>query len=182
MGTFTGVGPTASNLTAHGFRTQVVFNEVGGNDNVHFLDTPGQDLFYSYADFSLLLAGNSYLRSDTFANINAYSSQGSDQARLFGTAGNETLLYTADNAALTRADGSLVQAWDFGHSFANLQSGGSDWVQFQGSVGDDLLTGDFAALTLSGQGYAHQVSGFTAVGLFGRCGKRRSLSLGLGRE
>ena len=112
-GTVSGGGYSNS---ASGFSTNIAYATNGGNDTAVFFDSPGNDSFYAYADYSNSgqtlagMYGSGYTNSAKgFATMIGISSNGgSDTASLFDSPGDDTLYTDLAIASLYGNDGDYA--------------------------------------------------------------------------
>jgi hypothetical protein len=163
-------------LTVRNVRTVCAYGR-GGADAATLSDSPGNDLFTARPGVAAIQGpGSSYVvLACGFARVQATSSGGADVARLFGSAGADTLTATATNTALETA----TERWEvrnFAQVYADGQGGG-DTAYLYDSAGGDTFTGQGKTGTLAYSGSMVQFVNFPHAVAYGTSGgvNRRSL-------
>jgi hypothetical protein len=174
-----GMYGTAYSNSASGFGTNIGYSSKGGHDAAAFHDSPNNDYFYAYADYSKSgqqLAGmygnygGAYTNSaNGFGTNLGYSANGgSDLAAFFDSPGSDTFYAYADygngGQQLAGMYGSYVgypagysnSASGFTQNVGYATNGGSDLAAFHDSPGADTF-----------YAYANYNGGQTMAGMYG---------------
>ncbi len=138
----------------------------GGDDQAIMHDSAGKDKFkLDWQDtdqfFGKLYGGFYYTRAKNFELIDADSSGGDDQARIFGSEGDDQFFMSEDVGRVT-GPGFDVDYLGFGSVIAYAE-GGYDVVNMEDSAGDDELRGRGHKTIMSGSGYDLTARNFEKV-------------------
>lgn len=141
-GTLSGTGYS---YTATGFRSLYAYasSSDGKSDKAILNDSTGADVFVGTSTYAMMVSPGSTIRANNFDSNAAWSTKGgTDTAKLYDSAKNDTLTVAADSASLLTNEA---------HSFARVQAfsakGGSDTAKFTDSSEKDWF--------VAGQGYAY---------------------------
>ena len=131
-------------INAHTFRYAHAFATAGGFDKATLTDSSGTDTFEAHPTYAILsntTPGQAfYNRANYFEQVFGVSSLGgNDMARLYDSAGNDTLQASPTSATLS-GTGFSNQALSFRYVTAYASTGG-DVAHLTGSSGDDKFYG-----------------------------------------
>jgi hypothetical protein len=140
-----------------------------GTTDTAFLYSSAGDTVAESPNYSYLEATGLFAVANGFPVVYAYgSSDGTDQAWLYGSGGNDAFVATPTYAYLSGSVGSL--------SFFNVAvgfqltwgvgNGGSNMAYLYDSDGDDVFVATNGAAAMKGTGYENMGLGFTAVAAF----------------
>ncbi len=164
-----GATPLLASMVGGGFTTNVrnvrsvVVNSSGqAGDTLRLSDNPNQaETFTATPESATFLGAGWSLRGNNFHRVEAVSSGGSDVARIFDSAGNETITATGRTLSVTGTVGGTafaLSATGFARSHVLAIGGGTDRAVLQGTSasGETVsLYPGFAILT--GPGYTTRV-------------------------
>jgi hypothetical protein len=137
--------------------------EAGGSDVALLYDSPLNDSFKftagetpAYAEMVSGQAGFNN-RVESFEEVYAYSSTGTDGAELYDSPGDDEFVATPTYAGLF-GDGFSVHVESFGLVHAHAVSGGNDTAKLYDSPEDDTFTGSPVEASLSRTGFFSNVA------------------------
>jgi ELWxxDGT repeat protein len=146
---FKASGPSDPNITATGFPTVSVYAMKGGDDEVYFTGSAGDDRFYGRDTYGRMkwnsAASSAYASGFDFVEANLTGSGGTDIAALYDSPGDDMLTAGDAQASLDYyavpgpADPDMV-AIDFDQTYTYATKGGNDQATLNGSVGNDRFT------------------------------------------
>jgi hypothetical protein len=184
-----GMFGTGYSNSAKGFLTNAGYSTNGGSDTASFFDSPGNDTFYSYADYNgtgkqlsgmLGSYGGGYSNSASgFATNKGYSTNGgSDTAVFFDSTGNDVFSAygnyngTGKQYATMTGTGYANSATGFATDQGESVNGGSDTANLYNTSAADTLYTDLAIAQLyaNSGAYGEAVSGFADVNVYGTGG------------
>jgi hypothetical protein len=125
---------------AQGFEYVYGYSNNGGVDIAELYDSPDDDLFVSYSDYSALRSRVSFNLVRNFDYVFAYSTLGgTDTAHMFDSAGNDLFVGRQDQC-IYRGMNFQNTAKNFAKVKAYSCFGGADTAMMYGSAGDDGFT------------------------------------------
>ena len=164
VATINGVG---SSYTVRNVDNVYIFGSGDSGDRVTMQDASGDDVFYGLPYYSILASNTfSYFIETIFVpSVIVTSSSGFDQAVMFDSDGNDTLLLDKSRAQMSGQTSTgyaySLRANAFDAFFANSSSSGNDFDSaiVDDSAGNDVLVGFFYASIILDNGAADAVAG-----------------------
>ena len=172
VATINGVG---SSYTVRNVDNVYIFGSGDSGDRVTMQDAAGDDVFYGLPYYSIMASNNfSYFIETIFVPaVIVNSSSGFDQAVMFDSDGNDTLLLDKSRIQLSGQTstgyGYSLRANAFDAYFANSSASGNDFdtATIEDSAGSDVFVGFFYASIILDNGavdaVASSLSGFNRV-------------------
>ncbi len=134
----------------------------GGNDVAFLYDSPGDDLLVVNENFGRMtggLPGESFaVQANDFRYVHGFSTAGgTDTAKLYGTAGEDTVVTRPTDAKLAGAE-HFGRAWYF-DAATMYGGGGGDRAVLYDSASQDVLRASPTNTTFSGDLFDYQILG-----------------------
>ncbi len=125
--------------SATGAETITLHSGGGAGDIVRFYDSAGDDRVISRQTHTTMTGAGFSHAAYGFATVEAYASQGADQAELYDSAGNDHFQGKSHGSTLKGAGYSRFVA-GFDTVYAYSTAGGNDTAELWDSPGDDVFT------------------------------------------
>ena len=149
-------------LIARQFEIVHAYARNGGTDEASLTDSSGDDVFVGTPEYGKMIGDGYMVRAKLFEYVHGYARNGgTDRSQIKGSSAAEIVISTSQYTRMIAPD-SVLRAKLF-DSVSVTGGGGLDRAYLQDSSGNDTLTLEPNAATMTGSGYSNALRGFTQI-------------------